>query len=288
MSRQNKASLTKQVQNALTGKVAFGTSKHADKSRNATGDKIYAGKTLETYMRQCNQFASWCKENHGCKTLEQCHSHVNDYLQHRIDSGYSAWTIKTDSSAIAKMYGESTKDYMQTPSRHRGEAMRSREQTPNDRGFSVANNQSAITFAQTTGMRRSEMEKCKGSDYHERDGKSYISVYGSKGGKDREIQLCGTKEEIQQVREMCQNAGDNKVFADGVHTKMDVHSYRADYCSRIYNEYARDTETLDRSELYIARGDMAGHVWDRQAMLIASQNLGHNRIDVIASSYLYK
>ncbi|MBQ0028247.1 MAG: hypothetical protein KBS96_06555 [Lachnospiraceae bacterium] len=50
---------------------------------------------------------------------------------------------------------------------------------------------------------------------------------------------------------------------------------------------ARDISTLDSKEKYICRKDKAGVVYDRQAMLYASRQLGHNRIDVIANSYLH-
>lgn len=36
------------------------------------------------------------------------------------------------------------------------------------------------------------------------------------------------------------------------------------------------------------RKDRAGEVLDKRAMAIVSKNLGHNRISVIAQSYLYK
>ena len=40
-------------------------------------------------------------------------------------------------------------------------------------------------------------------------------------------------------------------------------------------------------ERYIMRKERAGEVYDKQAMEIVSKNLGHNRISVIAQSYLY-
>ena len=44
---------------------------------------------------------------------------------------------------------------------------------------------------------------------------------------------------------------------------------------------------LSDKEKYYCRKDKTGCVYDRQAMLITSKNLGHNRINVIASNYLY-
>ena len=36
------------------------------------------------------------------------------------------------------------------------------------------------------------------------------------------------------------------------------------------------------------RKDRAGETYDKRAMAIVTKNLGHNRIDVIAQSYLYQ
>mgnify|MGYP006892178420 FL=1 len=35
------------------------------------------------------------------------------------------------------------------------------------------------------------------------------------------------------------------------------------------------------------RNDRVGEILDREAMLITSKYLGHNRIDIVAQSYLY-
>lgn len=59
------------------------------------------------------------------------------------------------------------------------------------------------------------------------------------------------------------------------------------YACRAYKSKARDVSTLDTKEKYICRKDKAGVTYDRQAMKYASNQLGHNRIDVIAYSYLH-
>ncbi len=90
---------------------------------------------------------------------------------------------------------------------------------------------------------------------------------------------------------------DEKVWQH-VHTKADIHSYRAYYANRIYKMYARPIEEIpyDRihggtgrryqSEVYHCRGDEKGRAIDRRAAKMASIALGHNRISVIASNYL--
>ena len=67
---------------------------------------------------------------------------------------------------------------------------------------------------------------------------------------------------------------------------MDVHSYRSEYCTQIYNTLARPVEKIPKNERYHCRSDLKGVCYDKRAMLIASRCLGHNRINIIAEHYL--
>ena len=83
-----------------------------------------------------------------------------------------------------------------------------------------------------------------------------------------------------------------------VSKNADIHSYRSDYATALYKQYARPINEIpyDRlnvgtgrwyqSEVYVCRGDRAGTKYDKQAMLIVSNALGHNRLSVIAGHYL--
>ena len=55
----------------------------------------------------------------------------------------------------------------------------------------------------------------------------------------------------------------------------------------LYSIIARDVKSIPPKERYCMRGDRKGEVLDKVAMYVASRNLGHNRIDVIARNYLY-
>ena len=83
-----------------------------------------------------------------------------------------------------------------------------------------------------------------------------------------------------------------------VNSHADIHSYRADYSTRVYKLYARDIKDIpyDRinkglgykyqSGVYRCKGDEKGKVLDRAAMVKTTRALGHTRIDVIAGHYL--
>lgn len=64
------------------------------------------------------------------------------------------------------------------------------------------------------------------------------------------------------------------------------HLWRREYALAMYRAHSRDTSTLDKRQLYICRADKAGQAYDRKAMAIVSRALGHNCLDVIATSYL--
>lgn len=72
-----------------------------------------------------------------------------------------------------------------------------------------------------------------------------------------------------------------------IHNAFDNHHYRAIYAQRLLKKYSRPISSLISSEQYIMRRDRAGEILDRRAMKIVSKNLGHNRLDVIAQSYIY-
>ena len=70
--------------------------------------------------------------------------------------------------------------------------------------------------------------------------------------------------------------------------KLQNHRYRGDFAKGLYHELARPVESIPKNELYIMRKERAGEKYDRVAMLEVSRQLGHNRVGVIAESYLYK
>lgn len=297
MGHANKKSLVKQIQDAYDERLAIGQSKHAAKKAGTAQEHIYSWDTYRSYMKQANYFAKYCKAEHGCKTLEQCRPYVDEYLQSR--SHLSAYTQKLDAAALAKLYGCKSTDFVKTEARIRSNITRSRGEhgaKVRDRHFSEANHKDLVDFCRSTGLRRAELEALRGDKLIEKDGKWFIRVdSGSKGGRYREAPVTG---QIEHVKSLMERAGSGKVFEKVPHA-ADIHSYRADYAKAIYNEHARPIEQIpyDRvnagsgrryqSEVYCCRGDQKGVKFDKVAMQIASEALGHNRISVVGEHYLY-
>lgn len=282
-NREKIPSLVYQVQKALDEKLAIGESKHLDKLKGITKDKIYSWETYRSYMKHCNYFTKFCKQTYGCKTIEQCRPYIDEWLESRTEKKLSAYTQKLEASALAKMYGCSTKDFIKTDTRNRSNITRSRGEKVRDKHFSEERNKELVEFCKSTGLRRAELKALTGDKLIEKNGEYYIKVdSGSKGGRYRESPIIGN---VEFVVNRMKSVEKNKVF-EKVPVGADIHSYRSEYCTSIYNANERDIKTLKPSERYCCRKDLKGTWYDRNAMLIASKALGHNRISIIAEHYI--
>lgn len=274
-------SLTRQVQEALTELLCVGQSKHDAKKKGTAQDGIYSWSTFRTYMKELNYFTHYCKQQHGCRTLDECKPFAAEWLQSR--AGLSPYTQKLDAAALRKLYQGI--ELPETAARKRENISRSRSTASRDANFKPEHHQELIRFCRSTGLRRSELEHLRGSQlYLDDDGSAYLLIKG-KGGRVREAPIVGAYEDVQAVINRCLSAGNDLVWGK-VNTNADIHSYRADYCHTVYDLFARDLEQLSKNERYYCQGDRKGTIFDRRAMLEVSKALGHNRINVIASHYL--
>lgn len=291
MSRNK--SIRLQMEDSLRRMFASGKghSKHLDKQLydgKPAPDKIYVDTTLRTYRQGCNKFCDFL-EIVSVKTrdLEELEPYVQPFIDWMIEQCYSAYTIHTWVSAVCKVLGVSLDAYT-LPKRERKDVKRSRQSVKSDAHFAPYKHQDLITFCRCVGPRNTkELQMLRGSDLCEYpDGSYAVHIAKGKGGKERYAPVYGSPAEVELVAELMRKAGDGLVWPH-VHSAADIHSYRAEYACRIYKAHARPLDTLTRKEKYYCRKDMAGVVYDRAAMLAASKALGHNRVDVIAQSYLW-
>ncbi len=289
MGHKNKKSLIKQVQDKLLSKMAAGKSRHLGKQEGIADSRIYSYGTLDAYLQHCCEFVKFAKSEYGAKTLDECRPFVNDFLQRSIDSGKSSYTIKLQSSALAKLFDCSGSDsFIATPERHRENITRSRGSAVRDAHFSEARNKALVDFCCSTGTRRHELAALTGDCLRQDElGKYHIFIRSGKGGRPRLAPVIGTASQVQNVVDLCNRAGKSKVF-DKIHNGADIHHYRAIYAERVYKSQARPVATLQGSERYYCRGSKKGIVYDRQALMATSRALGHNnRASTVASHYLY-
>lgn len=284
-NREKKGSLLHQVKTALDEKLAIGESKFEDKKIGATADKIYSWNTYKTYLKHNIYFIQWAKENHQIKSLDEGKKYVNEWLEMREKQGLSAYTVKLETSALMKLYSISSNEIYKSNARYRANIQRSRGEKVRDKHFSEEKHKDLVRFCRATGLRRAELQQLRGTDLIEINGEPFICVSrGAKGGRHRNILLAFEKDFIQGLMS---SKGDNKVF-EKIPNGADIHSYRAEYATRLYKALARDINTLPKSEKYHCRKDLKGACYDKKAMLEVSRALGHNRISVIAGHYIRK
>lgn len=268
--------------------AGFDSNRSNDKTNADTQNKIYSKNTFKTYKRQFTYFADWLAEAHKeAYTLADARQYVDEYLLHLIELERSAYSITTAKAALAKVFQTEATQFIDTPPRERANIKRSRGVAVRDSNISKKTETKLALFSSAVGLRRKEMMSIESKDLFFDNGKAYLNVTkGTKGGKARIVEICGTSEgETKMIVEWIQSR-EGKLFPK-LNTNYDNHYYRAVYAQRIYDRYKREEKDIPSKERYIMRKERAGEVYDKLAMEIVSRNLGHNRISVIAQSYLY-
>lgn len=269
-------------------KAGFGNKRSSDKTNADTRNKIYSKNTFETYKRQFRYFADWLSEAHKeAYTIADARQYVDEYLLHLVELERSAYSITTAKAALAKVFQTEATQFIDTPARERANIKRSRGVAVRDSNISNKTETKLALFSSAVGLRRKEMMSIESKDLFFKNGKAYLNVTkGTKGGKSRIVEICGISEgETKMIVEWIQSR-EGKLFPK-LNTNYDNHYYRAVYAQRIYDRYKRKEKDIPPRERYIMRKERAGEVYDKLAMEIVSKNLGHNRISVIAQSYLY-
>ena len=288
---QQKESYRKTARERLQAMVnaGMGSKRSEDKAEADTKNKIYSKATFKTYKQQFKHFADWLEKAHPeAETLEDARAFVDDYLRHLIELERSAYSISTAKAAIAKIMGVEATQFIATPPRLRADIKRSRGEAVRDKHISDKKEEELARFTSATGLRRKEMTMIRAEDLFFENGQAYLNITrGTKGGKSRVAKIVGkTEEETKDIVKWIQSK-QGRLF-NKLSSNYDNHYYRATYANRLYNQLKRDIEDIPTQERYVMRKERAGEVYDKQAMLMVSNALGHNRISVIAQSYLYQ
>lgn len=281
-------SLVRQGVEKLLSMAAYGQSKHDDKRKNhgkPAKEKVYSSCTMDNYIDVVSRYLKWAQKAHGCRDLDETRQHVSDYLTIRIASK-SPWTVRMEAAALAKLFQCSTTELgVEFPQRHRKDITQHRGNKWVGH-FNPNNYPDLVAFSKATGLRRHELEMVSPMDvYRDDNGQVFVFVRSGKGGKSRYAP--SLNDEPLHIAQRAATEGRDLIF-EHIPKYMPVHEYRAQYAQEIYRRNARSIANLTRNERYICRGDMAGKVFDKKAMSMASQALGHSRLSVIADHYLYE
>ena len=277
-------SIKYQVRGKLSKRLAIGKKRHHYKDRRGRSPYIHSWGTYNAYVKHCVLFGLWVRQHFGIGDVDNMGVFVEAYLQWRIEQELSAWTIALDAAAIAKLYDCSIDDFdVDLPQRHRADVKRSRGEVSD---FDENKHHDTVEFCRATGLRRHELAALKKADISA-DGRT-VFVRRGKGGKSRTVPvLAGHGKDVIKVAEHCQSDEDKVFSKSDLPVRMPIHKYRANYVKEQYQRLARPISDIPKKERYICRRDKAGTIYDKQAMKEVSKMLGHNRVDVIAYSYLY-
>ncbi len=264
--KKTNKSLVQQVKESLDSKLAIGESKFQAKLDGTHTERIFSWDTYRSYLKQACYFVKWCKDQevdptlgHTPRTLEECRIFAKRWIRYGIDRGLSPYTIKLGMASLAKLYGCKTTDFdIETPQRKRKNITRSRGNATRDKHFSVSKNKELIVFCKCTGLRRSELSQIRGTDLILHEGQLCLDVKrNTKGGRLRISPVVGSEEEIEVVKKLCEEAGANKIFPFP-NQNADIHSYRAAYATRVYNQHKRDFAEFKNERLIVYKNKVVG------------------------------
>jgi hypothetical protein len=286
---------------------------------------IYSHNTMTNYRQVGREFISWAKTACGVKDrtpLDSLLPLAQVYVTERYAKGYSGPTVKRDVSALNKIFGLSEKpvgEKIAVPegvSTARSLITRGRQPTDYSKRFNREKNHRLVTISRGFGLRRCEAEKARLSWIRpgSKNGLLIIDIPKNigKGGRPRTA-ICDP-EMAPAVRDVLREFHDMRTDHDAalfpkISKHYNEHADRAAYAQGMvgqltgnpglraemmaYAGYPQRNESRVRkgirvyikSDMYHAK-DGSGRVYERDALYIVSQSLGHNRLEVIVKSYL--
>ena len=300
MSRKN-INITMQLNRNIDNLLRIGEKKIKDDRTNPTRvDGIHSIKTADTYRQTARALGEYLKTQHVRNVSDIQREHIQGFFDSRRD--LSAYTHARELSAINKILDTryTIRDF--------GIERRSYKDITNNRGLAqrdtsdALRNKQQLEFVRACGMRRDSIDRITPADFIRDNNNICIGLHLiEKGGRERNAVIIEQdREKITQiVNNAIQNTGENQPFLKQVDNNANPHYERAEYAQRLYNDllqnqdrdyYAgmRDRfisqESFDKAISRYHNEIVKGY--DRNTMAEVSQNLGHNRIDVVLYHYL--
>lgn len=258
---------------------------------------IHSETTYNSYMKHCMSFAEWCSKKGYMHVQEDIKEVVYVYIEEGLEKGWSASTASSYLNAIAKGLDlKSTDIPIDLPERRRQDIKRSRLEAERDKHFNPENHKELVTFQKAFGLRKNqELARLVRANFID-DGKNlYIKLEKDiglgtrgKGGKGRTVKAYCSEEEKQVIREFMKTVPEGRKIFTELPSAYDCHADRAEYASRVYHAEARDIKTVPPKDKYVCRKDKKGDVYDKEALKVCSEMLGHSRCDVVVNNYAWK
>lgn len=294
MHMGNRKGIIRAAIERFDGLMAIGQSRHAAKQAirevsaqpawTVSSGKIHSHITRKVYQQQTLAFINWVREKFGINRLERLDARAEElasqYLSEQLAAHKSAYTVQTQRCALRMFFGNrELAASVAIPKRQRTNIMRSRSVNNENHHFQPEHWPTHVTFAQATGLRRSELRDVRVRDvYRCEDGQLCVHVKNGKGGRSREVQVLPAYEQ-EILACVDRRQPDERIFAY-IPKHMQVQTYRRSSSQARYLHHASE-DVLPPSEGRLKRRD-----YDRVAAQQVSWSLGHNRLDVTLRHYL--
>ncbi|HET8843204.1 MAG TPA: site-specific integrase [Ktedonobacteraceae bacterium] len=276
------------------GLMAIGESRHEAKQALRTVaekqnwtlsiGKIHSHITRKVYQQHTLAFINWTRERYSITRLEQLDECADElasqYLVEQLAEGKSAYSVQTQRSALRMFFGRRDLAASVTiPARLRSAITRSRTPLDGNTHFQPEHWPELVTFAQATGLRRSELRDLRIRDVSQNEqGQLVVHVTNGKGGRSRDVPvLPGYEQHILAVID--ERPPEERVFR-AIPKHMNVHGYRRAFAQARYLNHAPE-HTLPPRHRRLRSQD-----YDHEAAREVSRSLGHNRLDVLTRHYL--
>lgn len=218
--------------------------------------------TEKQYRNHAIKFANWCKEQYGCRTLDECSAHIQDYADFLVVQGRSPSTIHTYLAGICRICGVPLAD-IQKSIRVVAENTRSRGMKAVDERKDAGREASPrlYDFAVIVGIRRNEYLHLTPDDLVFDDfGHPCVLVRKGKDGK-RQLQRI-LPDELPAIKAVFDNPADaGHLFPKAeINNKIDLHHLRALRAQKMYRYYLDKIENEHgyRAQLI----NEIRHVWE--------------------------
>lgn len=208
-------------------------------NKNIDTTTVYS-KSREQYKRDARKFVKFCCETHGCRTLEECQLHIQDYSNWLISRDYSASTIHTYLVAAVKACNNAVRlSDIQKPIRHTAEYKRGRgalESSKKVTDFYNSEHARLYEFCRRVGIRRNEIANLRKGDWCFDESTQHWCVIVRNGkGKKFHLQLTDLKDKDFLESNYFIGDPDEYVFSETeLNNDLNIHALRQMRAKQLY------------------------------------------------------
>lgn len=283
--------------------MRIGERKVKDDSTNPNrAEGIHSVMTAKTYRGVANSFAVYLKGQGIRNIYDIAKSNVGGYIQSRLE--LSTYTLSKDLAAINKLLDTRyTLQNFGVPNRSYQEITNNRGLASRDTSNALRNKQQ-LAFVMATGIRRASIDTITPS-HAIRDSNGLVIGFHvtEKGGRERNcVVLTAERERITAlINSHIETLGNLKPLFSKIDSNANPHYCRREYAQALYRDLfnfhllnfdyyngMRDS-FINQSKLEYAvsrYNNLLVSGYKRDLLAEVSQNLGHNRVDVVIYHYL--